>query len=185
MKNDIHEQIGRVREIASETAEAAAERLKSVRDGTAETLARSKEKAAVVYNDARDKSYKAADRANNFVQEHPIAATAAAAAAGAAIALLFPKGRAIARSAPGAFAALGARAGQIASVAVEALEHRAEDARAGATRAATEARTAIGHAGAKASYAADAAATLAKDALHAAEKVVGSAVEKASDRLRK
>ncbi|WP_164847333.1 DUF883 family protein [Sphingobium algorifonticola] len=185
MKNDIHEQLDRVREIAGETAEAAAERLKTVRDSTADSLARSREKAAIVYNDARDKSYRAADRANTFVQEHPIAATAAAVAAGAMIALIFPKGRALARSVPGALSAVGARAGQIASVAVDALEHRAQDIRSGAGHAATEARTAIGHAGAKASDVADAAAGLARDAIHAAEKVVGNAVEKASDRLRK
>lgn len=177
MKSDINEKLDRARGYAADTAEVAADKLKDARDAASEKLARSKEKAAVIYSDARDKSYHAADRANTFVQEHPIAATAAAAVAGALIAVIFPKGRALLRAAPGALAAVGSQVNKAAHDALEVIEHRADDARATATSAAAETRSAISHAGSKVADVADAAVSRAKDALTAASK--------AADKLRK
>lgn len=192
MKTDINEQLDRAREFAGDTANAAAEKLKVARESAAETLSRSKEKATVVYGDARDRSYKAAGRANEFIQEHPIAATAAAVAAGAVLAVLFPKGRALVRSGTGAIAAFGAKAGEAASLAVEVLEQHAEDARASAKRAAidarsivgtaaTDARSTLGSAGSRAADLADSAVSFADSAVSRAKEAVAAA----TDRLRK
>ncbi|MGK2909227.1 MAG: hypothetical protein ACSLE1_05435 [Sphingobium sp.] len=192
MKTDINEQLDRAREFAGDTASAATEKLKGARDSAAETFSRSKEKATIVYGDARDRSYRAAGRANEFIQEHPIAATAAAVAAGAVLAVLFPKGRALVRSGTGAIAAFGAKAGEAATLAVEVLEQHAEDARAAAKRAAIDARSLVGSAasdaksslGSARSRAAgftDSAASLADSAVSRAK----DAVTAATDRLRK
>lgn len=176
MKTEINDQLDRAREFAGDKAAVAAEKLKSARDTAADTLSRSKDKATIVYDDAREKSYRAAGRANEFIQEHPIAATAAAVAAGAVLAVLFPKGRALVRSGTGAISALGSKASEAASLAVEVLEQHAKEARATAGRAAVDARTAVGSAatdarsalgtaGSRASNVADSAVALARDAV--------------------
>lgn len=188
MKNEINEQFGRAREYAGD----AAEKLKGAAGSAAETFTRSREKASEVYGDARDRSYKVATRANDLIQEHPIAATAAAAAAGAVLAILFPKGRALIRSGTGSIAALGARASELSSLAVEALENHAEQARLTASRAASDARTALGDAGTKAAEVADTAFARAKDAAASAAGAADTVVTRAkgaaaaaADKLRK
>lgn len=177
MKNEINQQFGRAREYAGD----AAEKLKDAAGNAAETFSRSKDKATEVYGDARDKSYKVATRANELIQEHPIAATAAAVAAGAALAILFPKGRALIRSGTGGLAALGARASELSSLAVEALENHAEQARVTASRAASDARAAIGDAGVKAAEVADSALTRAKGAAASAVNAADSVASRTKD----
>lgn len=111
MSTDIHDQLGRIREYADGKAGAAAEKLNSARKAAGES-----------YASAKDRTFKVADAANRFIVEHPIAATAAAVAAGALISLLFPKGRAAAKAAPGIAAAAGSRALAAAKSAKDALE---------------------------------------------------------------
>lgn len=177
MKNELNEQLDRAREYASD----AAVKIKDVAGRSADSLSRSKEKASEVYGEARDKSYKVATRANELIQEHPIAATAAAVAAGAALAILFPKSRQLIRSGTGSIAALGARASELTTLAVEALENHAEQARATASRAASDARIAIGDAGTKAAEVADTAFSRAKDVTASAADAAGGAVTRAKN----
>ncbi|MCW2338376.1 ElaB/YqjD/DUF883 family membrane-anchored ribosome-binding protein [Sphingobium sp. B2D3A] len=65
--------------------------LDQVKDKVGSTLATVRERGEDVVADTREKAYRAANETNRMFQEHPIAAVAAAAAAGAVIAIFLPK----------------------------------------------------------------------------------------------
>jgi hypothetical protein len=172
MSNDIHDQIGRIREFADGKAGAAAEKLNHARKAAGDS-----------YLHARDRTFKVADTANRFIVEHPIAATAAAVAAGALISLLFPRGRAAAKAAPGVVTAVGARALAAARSAKDALEQSeaAETVRVRAAEAAATARAKAAELGSTARAAladADIPATVRSRASEAAE-AAREAIERA------
>jgi ElaB/YqjD/DUF883 family membrane-anchored ribosome-binding protein len=127
---DIHTQLNRVRDAASDFAGSATERLKDgtakVKDGSVELIQTGRDKASEAYADARDKGNRAATRANEIIQEHPIAAAAAAVAAGAVIAYMFPKSRAVMRKLPGVAAVIGTRALEAAATARSYAEQGGE-----------------------------------------------------------
>ncbi|WP_070151318.1 hypothetical protein [Sphingobium phenoxybenzoativorans] len=172
MSSDIHDQLGRIREYADGKAGAAVERLNGARKAAGES-----------YATARDQGLKAASAANRFIVEHPIAATAAAVAAGALISLLFPRGRAAAKAAPGIATAVGARALAAAKSAKDALEQseaaEAVRVRAGEAAAAARAKAAELTSTARTALAdADIPATVRSRATEAAE-AAREAIERA------
>jgi len=67
-----------------------------------------REKGEAVMDDTREKTYRAAAETNRMFQEHPIAAVAAAAAAGAVLAIFVPR------------LAVAGKAGQLAGRAIKA-----------------------------------------------------------------
>jgi ElaB/YqjD/DUF883 family membrane-anchored ribosome-binding protein len=62
-----------------------------VRQKIGTALAVARDKSNEIIADTREKSFRAANETNRLFQEHPIAAVAAAAAAGAVIAIFMPK----------------------------------------------------------------------------------------------
>lgn len=137
---DIQGKLSRVRDAANDIADSAAERLKDgssrARESAGSLIQSSRDraseatnKAAAVYGDAKDKSQRVAVRANEIVQEHPIAATAAAVAAGAVIAWVFPKSRKLIKSLPGVASVIGTRAVEAAISARAAAEDGADVAK--------------------------------------------------------
>src|SRR3546814_2455470 len=83
---DIRTQLTRAREAANDIAGTASGKFRGTADRARESagdlIQTGREKAGDAYADARDRSQRIAARANEIVQEHPIAAVAGAVAAG-------------------------------------------------------------------------------------------------------
>ncbi len=189
---DIQAQLNRVREAANDVAGTAAEKLKDgtsrARDGAGELIqtgkdavSDAKDKASATYSEARDKGLRVAARANEIVQEHPIAAAAAAVAAGAVLAYLFPKSRAAMKRIPGVASALGARAVEAALAARSVVEEGSESVKTRAGDAFVAARDGASKAGDAFSAAKDSAvkAELGAKASQFADDALALVVEKA------
>jgi ElaB/YqjD/DUF883 family membrane-anchored ribosome-binding protein len=73
-----------------------------------DVIAATREKGEALIEDTREKGYRAAAETNRLFQEHPIAAVAAAAAAGAVLAIFLPR------------LAIAEKAGKLAGKAVKA-----------------------------------------------------------------
>ncbi|MGE4323253.1 MAG: hypothetical protein AB7E60_09520 [Sphingobium sp.] len=121
--SDIHDQLTRAREVADDLTENAAdtvakgaEKLRETAENTCSTTAG---KAGAAYADVRDRTHRAATRANTIVQEHPILTVAGAVAAGAVVAWMFPRSRAVVKALPALVVSAGT------SVAEAALAARA------------------------------------------------------------
>ncbi len=127
---DLRAQLNRARDAAGDLAGSAGEKIKDssskARDSAGELIQTSRDKAGEVYGDARDRTQRAATRANEIVQEHPIVAVAGAVAAGALIAWMFPKSRAAIKALPGVATTVGARVAEAALAARDAAAERAE-----------------------------------------------------------
>jgi ElaB/YqjD/DUF883 family membrane-anchored ribosome-binding protein len=98
------------------------EHIDSAREVAGDYLGTGREKVSAAYADARERTYRVAGRANEIVQEHPLTAAAAAVAAGAVIAALFPKGRAAMAAVPKMVGQLGEKAKDGAEAALHAIE---------------------------------------------------------------
>lgn len=114
MPNDIHDQLGRVRNFAEEKAgfagdklkegasaalesldaarETAVEALETSKDIASHALETSKETASRAYAKGKNTAYDLSDKANRIFQEHPLTAVAAAVTAGAILASVMPRG---------------------------------------------------------------------------------------------
>ncbi|MEJ7927664.1 hypothetical protein WG908_12970 [Sphingobium sp. AN641] len=137
---DIQGQLTRVRDAANDIAGSAVDRIKDGTESATGMILTGRDKASEAFTDVKDKSQRAATRANEIIQEHPIAAAAAAVAAGAVIAYLFPKSRAAMRAMPGVASAIGTRAVEAALAARTLAEHGAETVKARAGDAIDAAR---------------------------------------------
>ena len=77
---DIRAQLTRVREAANDAAGSATDMIKDstgkARESAGELIQTGKEKASEAYGDARDRGQRVAARANEIIQEHPVAAVA-------------------------------------------------------------------------------------------------------------
>lgn len=139
---DIRAQLTRVREAANDVAGTATGRIKDSTDKAGELLQTGRDKAGDAYSDARDRTQFVATRANEIVQEHPVAVVAGAVAAGALIAWMFPKSRAAMKALPGLATTAGARlleaAATARTAAAEALKHNAGEALVSARETAGE-----------------------------------------------
>ncbi|GAY21600.1 MULTISPECIES: DUF883 family protein [Sphingobium] len=192
---DIRTQITRAREAANDIAGTASGKFRDTADRARESagdlIQTSREKAGDAYADARDRSQRIAARANEIVQEHPIAAVAGAVAAGAVIAWMFPKSRAAMKALPGLASSAGAKvleaalaaravaaenAESLRSNAGEALHNAAE----GTREAAASARDSVASAdlGAKASRLADDVAALVAAKVDALSEAVKARLPK-------
>lgn len=182
---DIQAKFNRVRDAANDIAETATEKLKDgtarAREGAGGLIQSSRDKAGeatdravAVYGEARDRTQRVATRANEIVQEHPIAATAAAVAAGAVIAWMFPKSRKLMKTLPGIASAVGTRAIEAAMAARAAAEDGADVAKVKAGDAIAAARD-----GTSSIRKAD----LTSKASHLAESAITLVTEKASNAL--
>ncbi|MCP1470723.1 ElaB/YqjD/DUF883 family membrane-anchored ribosome-binding protein [Sphingobium sp. OAS761] len=127
---DIRAPLTRAREAANDIAFSAGEKIKEgtgkARDGASELVQTGREKAAETYADARDRTQRAATRANQIVQDHPVMAVAGAVAAGAVIAWMFPKSRRAMKALPGIATAAGTRLAETAIAARAAAAERAQ-----------------------------------------------------------
>src|SRR3546814_6177227 len=110
---DIRTQLTRAREAANDIAGTASGKFRGTADRARESagdlIQTGREKAGDAYADARDRSQRIAARANEIVQEHPIAAVAGAVAAGAVIAWMFPRSRAAMKALPALATSAGTR----------------------------------------------------------------------------
>lgn len=163
---DIRAQITRVRDAANDIAETASGRLRDTRDSAGDLIQTGRDRAGDAYSDVRDRTQRVASRANEIVQEHPIAAVAGAVAAGAIIAWMFPKTRNALKALPGLATTAGASVIEAALAARTAAARGAEgvkstasdalhQARDGASSAAASARDASADLGGTASRVAD------------------------------
>ena len=95
---DVRAQVNRARDAANDAATTATDRIRETtakaREGAGELVQTGRDKAGMAYGDARDKTQRVATRANQIVQDHPVAAVAGAIAVGAVVAWMFPKSRA-------------------------------------------------------------------------------------------
>lgn len=165
---DIRAQLTRVREAANDVAGSATDKIKDgtgkARESAGDLIQSSRDKANEAYSDARDRTQRVAARANEIVQEHPVAAVAGAVAAGALIAWMFPKSRAALKALPGLATTAGARALEAVIAARAAAAEGAETIKAGAEDALHVARDTASSAAASAR---DAAASARDTALSA------------------
>jgi ElaB/YqjD/DUF883 family membrane-anchored ribosome-binding protein len=113
------EGVAQARRKGGELVAATREKSEAVLDDTREGLAQARrkggeivnatrEKGEAVIDDAREKSMRAAAETNRLFQEHPIAAVAAAAAAGAVVGIFLPRLN------------IASRAGKLAGQAIKA-----------------------------------------------------------------
>ena len=128
---DIRAQLTRAREAANDIAGTASGKFRDTagraRDGAGDLIQTSREKAGDAYADARDRSQRIAARANEIVQEHPVAAVA-----GAVIAWMFPKSRTAMKALPGLATSAGAKVLDAALAARAMAAENAETLRASA-----------------------------------------------------
>lgn len=136
---DIHAQITRVRDAANDIAGTATGKFRDstekARENAAELIQTGRERAGGAYSDVRDRTQRVAARANEIVQEHPVAAVAGAVAAGAVVAWLFPKSRRAMKALPAIAMTAGSRVVEAAMAASAAAAQGAENIKAGATDA--------------------------------------------------
>jgi len=136
---DIRAQVTRVREAANDAAATTVERIRDsagkARDGASDLIATGRDKASEAYGGARDRTQRVATRANEIVQEHPIAAVAGAVAVGAVVAWMFPKSRRVMKALPGLASTAGARFLEAAATARAAAADQAETVKHGAAKA--------------------------------------------------
>ncbi|HJT38968.1 MAG TPA: hypothetical protein VJ762_01410 [Sphingobium sp.] len=170
---DIRAQITRAREAANDIAGTASGKLRDTtgkaRESAGDLIHTGRERAETAYTDVRDRTQRVATRANEIVQEHPIAAVAGAVAAGAIIAWMFPKSRAALKALPGLATTAGTRVVEAAIAARTAAAQGAESVKSGASEA-------LHHAQDKASL----AAASARDAAASAD-IGGTAARVADD----
>lgn len=155
---DIHAQINRARDAANDIAGTATEKLRDTtgkaRESAVDLIQTSRERAGDAYSDARERTQRIATRANEIVQEHPVAAIAGAVAAGAVVAWMFPKSRTVMKALPGLAVTAGNRVMEAALATRDAAAHGAENikstasealhsAQAGASNTAASAREAV------------------------------------------
>lgn len=176
---DIRAQITRVRDAANDIAENAGDRIKGGTDKARESAGELRERASDAYTGARDTTQRAATRANEILQEHPIAAVAGAVAAGALVAWLFPKSRAAMKALPGLATTAGARVVEAALAARAAAGEGAEALRANAGGAIETVRDSATHAATSARNGAAKAASSALDSAQAAD--LGGKASKLAD----
>lgn len=135
---DIRAQITRAREAANDIAETASGKFRDTTEKTRasagdliqtglERASDARDKAGEAYAGARDRTQRAAARANEIVQQHPVTAVAGAVAAGAVIAWMFPKSRAVVKALPGLAATAGTRVVEAALAAKAAAVETAEN----------------------------------------------------------
>lgn len=192
---DIRTQLTRAREAANDIAGTASGKFRDTADRARESagdlIQTSREKAGDAYADARDRSQRIAARANEIVQEHPIAAVAGAVAAGAVIAWMFPKSRAAMKALPGLASSAGAKVLEAAHAARAVAAENAESLRSnagealhnaaeGTREAAASARDSVASAdlGAKASRLADDVASLVAAKVDALSEAVKARLPK-------
>lgn len=136
---DIHAQITRVRDAANDIAGTATGKFRDstekARENAAELIQTGRKRAGGAYSDVRDRTQRVAARANEIVQEHPVAAVAGAVAAGAVVAWLFPKSRRAMKALPAIAMTAGSRVVEAAMAASAAAAQGAENIKAGATDA--------------------------------------------------
>jgi gas vesicle protein len=103
--------MARVKDLAGETATQAVKTVRKGADIARKQTTRATKNAAAGIDDAKIKASKAVDTANRLITEHPIAATAAAVAAGAVFAYLFPRSaKTLRAAAPKVYEAIQAKA---------------------------------------------------------------------------
>ena len=133
---DIHAQITRVRDAANDIAETASTKFRDTtgkaRDSATDLIQSGRERAVDAYTDVRDRTQRVAARANEIVQEHPIAAVAGAVAVGAVVAWMFPKSRRVMKALPALAATAGSRVVEAALAARDAAADSAETIRSSA-----------------------------------------------------
>lgn len=144
---DIGAQITRVREAANDITESATGKIREAtgkaRDGAGDLIHNGREKAGDAYSEVRDRTQRAAARANEIVQEHPIVAVAGAVAAGAVIAWMFPKTRRAFKALPSLATTAGAGIVEAALAARAVASQGAESARSTASEALHSARDGV------------------------------------------
>ncbi|MEJ7935648.1 hypothetical protein WG907_15465 [Sphingobium sp. AN558] len=179
---DIRGHITRVRDAANDIAGTAGEKLKDgtekARESAGEFIQSGRDHASEAYSGARDKTQRAATRANEILQEHPVAAVAGAIAAGALIAWLFPKSRSAIRSLPGFASAASTRVIEAALAARAAAGESAESIKATATETLQHVRDS---AGSKAASVRDTATSA--DLTGKASRIADELVSIVSDRI--
>lgn len=99
MERDIHDRLDRARSIARENLERAASGIRHGAEVLGERARSASTEAGKRMGDAGIQAGRAAAQANRVVTEHPMAAIAAAVAAGALVAHLFSRWRGSARGA--------------------------------------------------------------------------------------
>ena len=136
---DIHAQITRVRDAANDIAGTATDKLRDTtgkaRENAVDLIQTGRDRAGDAYSDVRDRTQRVAARANEIVQEHPVAAVAGAVAAGAIVAWMFPKSRTVMKALPGLAVTAGSRVVEAALAASAAAAQGAENIKSSATDA--------------------------------------------------
>lgn len=147
---DIKAQIARVKDAANDVAATASDRFKDgsekARESAGELIQISRDKASEAYGDVRDKTQRAASRANEIVHQHPITVIAGAVAVGAVVAWMFPQSRRAMKSLPGLATTAGAKIVEAAIAARAVASDGAEKIKDGAISAAHSANEAVGDA---------------------------------------
>jgi ElaB/YqjD/DUF883 family membrane-anchored ribosome-binding protein len=125
-----------VRDAANDIAETASTKFRDTtgkaRDSATDLIQSGRERAGDAYTDVRDRTQRVAARANEIVQEHPIAAVAGAVAVGAVVAWMFPKSRRVMKALPALAATAGSRVVEAALAARDAAADSAETIRSSA-----------------------------------------------------
>ncbi|EXS71835.1 hypothetical protein [Sphingobium sp. Ant17] len=147
---DVRAQVNRARDAANDAATTATGRIRETtakaREGAGELVQTGRDKAGMAYGDARDKTQRVATRANQIVQDHPVAAVAGAIAVGAVVAWMFPKSRAMMKALPGLAVTAGSRVAEAAVAARVAAAEGAETVKTNAAHALHNAGDAASHA---------------------------------------
>lgn len=90
-KDALREAGNKAKEGIQQAARKGRDVIAATRGKSEELIAATREKGEELIDDTREKTYRAAAETNRLFQEHPIAAVAAAAAAGAVLGIFLPR----------------------------------------------------------------------------------------------
>ncbi len=85
------EAVAKAREAGADAREGIGQGIEQARRKSRDVIVATREKSEAVIDDTREKTLRAAAETNRLFQEHPIAAVAAAAAAGAIVGIFLPR----------------------------------------------------------------------------------------------
>lgn len=134
MKNDVTQPVDKVLQAATAVRDKTQAGIRKAGRKAGTVLTSAREKGEAVIDDTKEKGYRAAAETGRLFQEHPVAAVAAAVAAGAVLAIFMPR---LAIAGRAAQLAKSAAKAAIASETAQAVIGNLKDSRDAALRTAT------------------------------------------------
>ncbi len=133
-ENSVPQPVEKAMKVAANVRDRAQAGVRKARQTAGTVISATREKGEAVIDDTKEKGYRAAAETNRLFQEHPVAAVAAAVAAGAVLAIFMPR---LALAGKAAQLAKSAAKAAIATETAQMMMGSLKDSRNAALRTAT------------------------------------------------